>query len=264
MASAGVEENSPAAAHFMLVNCPAPHTPVPAMFPKAFCPVEVLQDCVLEDIEDEELLENSPAAAHFMLVNCPAPHTPVPAMFPKAFCPVEVLQDCVLEDIEDEELLVLQDCVLEDIEDEELLDCVLEDIEDEEPLEWPVVWSYHRPVVVLQDYIFEDIEEEETLEWPVVWSYHRPVEVLQDCILETIEEEETLNPWLQVPDRCEDLGHGVRNRWFREELGSGKGESPSCPIDATTLLAKGLLAQKCFSTGQSPPALGLGSCSTPK
>ncbi|KAK2121766.1 hypothetical protein P7K49_003152 [Saguinus oedipus] len=203
------KENSPAAAQSMLVNqppssthsSPRPHSPKllvrflsstnaltvtlfsPSSYPvqdpeeytverlqEEMAPHIVLQDCVLEDIEDEEPLE-----------------LPVG----RSYRPVEVLQDCVLEDIEEEELQEWP--VGRSYPPVEVLqDCVLEDIEEEETLEWPVGRSYHRPVKVLHDCVLETIEEEELLELPVSWSYHRPVEVFQDCILEDIEEEEPL------------------------------------------------------------------------
>ncbi|KAK2108863.1 hypothetical protein P7K49_014028 [Saguinus oedipus] len=60
------KENGPAAARSMLVKRPAPYTPDWFTFPKALCeipqqhqcadcPVEVLEDLILEDNEDDEI-----------------------------------------------------------------------------------------------------------------------------------------------------------------------------------------------------------------
>ncbi|KAK2087851.1 hypothetical protein P7K49_033758 [Saguinus oedipus] len=191
--------NGPAAARSMLVKCPAPYTTAWSTFPKALCeiprqnqcadcPVEVLQDLILEDIEDDEI----PRDVHEGEWSSSSVHA----------CPVEVLQDLVLEDIEDDEIPHDVDQVLEDIEDDEIprdVTSVVMDSSDQsvEFLTKRGLMDDVSPVEVLQDHVLEDIEDNEIPcyvhqgEWSSSSSVHAcPVEVLQDLVLEDIEDDE--------------------------------------------------------------------------
>ncbi|KAK2108425.1 hypothetical protein P7K49_013590 [Saguinus oedipus] len=90
-----------------------------------------------------------------------------------------------------------------------------------------------------------------------------PVDDPEECTLGS--EEEEVAPDMAVMDSS-NWSLEIMTNLGRIDDVRQKRASPtnwSCAY-FSTLLAKGLLAQKCFSTGQSPPALGLGSCSTPK
>ncbi|KAK2120932.1 hypothetical protein P7K49_002318 [Saguinus oedipus] len=222
-------ENGPASARSMLVKRLAPYTPARSTFPKAPCPVVVLQDLILEDIEDDEMPPDM-VLQDLILEDIeddemPPDMRPVSGVSdqlrPDSRCPVEVLQDLILEDIEDDEMSPDMDLILEDIEDDEMppdMTSVVMDSSDQsvEFLANGGLIDNVSPVEVLQDLILEDIEDDEMSpdmvlqdliledieddemppdmhqgEWSSSSSIHAcPVEVLQDLILEDIEDDE--------------------------------------------------------------------------